>query len=100
MSRPSPELLGYLVLAATTVSGLLGMPWWTPVVAATVMSVLRGRVLWRRAVEVEQDWRERRRGRHLVAWPLVLGVSFATHLALCTLCYLVGQGLPWAIGVR
>jgi hypothetical protein len=100
MSRFNPELLGYVVLLATTVSGLLGTPWWTPILAATVMSVLRARMLWGRAVEVEQDWRERRRGRHLVSWPLVFAASFLTHLALGTLCYLVGRGLPWALGIR
>jgi hypothetical protein len=100
MARVNVEVVGLVVFVATAVSGLLGTPWWTPLVAATVMSVLRARVLWRRAVEVEQDWRDRRCGRHLIAWPLVLGASFATHLALCTLCYLVGRGLPWAVGMR
>jgi hypothetical protein len=96
----NPELLSYVVIVATTVSGLLATPWWTPIVAAAAMSVLRARVLGRRAAEVEQDWREQRRGRHLVSWPIVFAASFVTHLAICTLCFLVGRGLPWALGMR
>lgn len=91
--RLGPEVLAYLVLLATALGGFVGARWWAILIAGFVMSAVRASSLQRRVIEIEKEWRDRRRTIGAPAWAWVVAASTSAHLAICAVFYGIGLGL-------
>ena len=92
-NRLGPEILAYLVLLATALGGFVGARWWTFLIAGILMSTVRAASLRRRAIEIEKEWRDRRRAIGVPAWAWVVAASTCAHLAICAVFFGIGLGL-------
>jgi hypothetical protein len=84
------EFASYGVIVATLVAGAAAVSWWAIPLAATVITLLRGNALRRRAKEVHQEWGGQ---FQFLAYAAIAVLGFLLHALLTALAFAAGRGL-------
>ena len=96
LHRSWREKAAYAIITAAGLSGAFRAPWWSVVVIALLLSLMRWDSLAERAKEVTEERQRSGRQPWIIGANLaVLSASFFMHVFLCAIAYILGRGLAW-----
>lgn len=91
------ELVAYGLIGSAAAAGLIGLPWWSFLVTAVLISIIRTSTLRGRIREVAEERQMLGRRGSLLSAVLVGAAFFLSHVLFCACAQLIGLALGWAL---